>query len=225
MGDADEADALPQSQLDEALASARAPLHSFARSLLGDDELAHDAVQETFIDAWQAAHAGRTPFSPPIDPAAIRRWLFHAAYCNAISLRRHDRAGVRRRLVAESNEQTTDELDMPTNARFEDRVAEKLALQSALGALKPADSSAILLAVVHGFSAREIAVRLAISPDAFRQRLARAMRRLRAAYFAQDPPPTTTMGAKTGANAAKASPTSAATTTVNGAIRKEQAPL
>jgi len=225
MGDADEPDALPQSQLDEALASARAPLHSFVRSLLGDDELAHDAVQETFVDAWQATRTARAPFVQGADAAAIRRWLFHTAYCNAISLRRHDRAGVRRRLVTESTGQAIDELDMPTNARFEDRVAEKLALQSALGALKPADASAILLAVVHGFSASEIAVRLAISPDAFRQRLARAMRRLRAAYFAQDPPPTTTTGATTGANAAEASPTSATTTTVNGAIRKEQAPL
>ncbi|MGH9117342.1 MAG: sigma-70 family RNA polymerase sigma factor [Acidimicrobiales bacterium] len=45
-------------------------LHRFARRVLGDNGLAEEAVQETFLKAWRRAHR----FDP--ERASLRTWLF-----------------------------------------------------------------------------------------------------------------------------------------------------
>lgn len=183
--------ALPVAQFEALLVSARAPLYSFARSLLGDEQAAYDVTQDTFVDAWRATRAGRHPFTANADPAARRRWLFNAAYCDAISLRRHNRV-IDWRSLDETPEveralqgQQARHGAFGVGAAFDEQLAERQALRDALGALKHEDAAAILLSVVHGFSAPEIAQILMLSPDAVRKRLSRALGRLRAAYFAQ----------------------------------------
>ena len=47
-----------------------AELYRFARRVLGDDGLAEEAVQETFLKAWRRAHR----FDP--ERASLRTWLF-----------------------------------------------------------------------------------------------------------------------------------------------------
>jgi RNA polymerase sigma factor (sigma-70 family) len=63
---------------------------------------------------------------------------------------------------------------------------EEDSLRTALQTLDPPDIACLLLRVVEGCSSVEIAQILDIAPDAARKRLSRAMRRLRAAYFAQE---------------------------------------
>ena len=47
-----------------------AELYRFARRVLGDNGLAEEAVQETFVKAWRRAHR----FDP--ERASLRTWLF-----------------------------------------------------------------------------------------------------------------------------------------------------
>jgi|GEM_PF-238715 RNA polymerase sigma-70 factor (ECF subfamily) len=159
------------------------PLHGFVRSLAGDGEEAHDLVQEVFVAAWRLAQSSRPPFTANGDEMACRRWLFHAAYCRAVSLLRH------RSVIA------WESLDLPiigvaprqpAAPTLEEQVVERDALHTALATLEPPDVACLVLRVIEGFSSVEIAQILDIAPDAARKRLSRAMRRLRAAYFAQE---------------------------------------
>jgi DNA-directed RNA polymerase specialized sigma24 family protein len=68
---------------------------------------------------------------------------------------------------------------------FEERLAEGDALRTALDSLDPKDVACLRLSILEGFTAVEIAHILTITPEAARQRLSRATRRLREAYFVQ----------------------------------------
>lgn len=66
-------------------------LHAFLRGFTGHDEQARDLVQDTFHDAWRLAQAGTPPFVADFEDDGVRRWLFHTAYCRAVSLLRRRR--------------------------------------------------------------------------------------------------------------------------------------
>jgi RNA polymerase sigma-70 factor (ECF subfamily) len=171
-------------------------LISFVRGVVGRDDDAADVVQDVFVDAVRAARRQLPPFVPPADEAAMRRWLFHAAYCKAISLRR--RHGV---LAWESLDGTRAEGNHATNtdrqlaaaggavgtpAPFEERLVEADALRAALTTLEDEEAACVMLHVVQGCTSVEIGRILQITPDAARKRLSRALQRLRSAYFAED---------------------------------------
>jgi len=164
------------------LAATQAPLRGFVRGMVGSVEQAQDIAQDVFVDAWRAATRGQAPFDGAGDEPAMRRWLFHVAYQRAVSALRHSAV-----LRVES-------LDVPLPPEpsrlydpvpFEDRVAEGEALQAALDALGPQDAACLLLSVVQGFTALEVAAILEIAPAAAKKRLTRAKQRLRTAYFAR----------------------------------------
>lgn len=171
---------LPQAVFTDLLHRHQWPLYGFVRHLLLDDEQARDVVQETFCKAWKAFQRAVPPFADGHDAEHQRRWLFHVAYCEAISVLRR-----RKRLRWESLEDTAGEHDALAGT-FENQIAEHDALRAALATLSREDSAAVLLNVVHGFSAPEIAGMLGISLQATKKRLTRAKQRLRAAYFAQE---------------------------------------
>ncbi len=52
--------------------------------------------------------------------------------------------------------------------------------------MAPQDAACLLLSVVQGFTAAEIAQIIDIAPEAAKKRITRAKQRLRAAYFAQE---------------------------------------
>jgi putative glutamine amidotransferase len=163
------------------LATAQEALRGFVRGMVGSVEQAQDITQDVFVDAWRAATQSRAPFDGTGDEPAMRRWLFHVAYQRAVSALRHGRAlhieSLDTRLPPEP-----DRLYEP--APFEERVAEGEALQAALDALGPQDAACLLLSVVQGFTALEVAAILEITPEAAKKRLTRAKQRLRTAYFA-----------------------------------------
>ena len=163
----------------------RWPLYVFLRNLVADDEQAHDLTQDVFCDAWRACLKSRAPLVPGGDDDAIRRWLFHTAYCRAISVLR------RRRLVRwESlDAETLEDVTAPPIARpIEDQVVEAEVVRAALAALAPDDAACLLLSVVHAFTVAEIAQVVGISFEAAKKRLSRAKQRLRTAYLTQNPP-------------------------------------
>jgi RNA polymerase sigma-70 factor, ECF subfamily len=163
----------------------QAPLCGFARGMVGGTEQARDVVQDVLVDAWRTALRGVPPFTSSRDPDEIRRWMFHAVYWRAARLARHDR-------LLEWEQLESAEMSALASARgaapFEDAVAEAEALRAALTRLSPQDAATILLNVVYGFTAAEIAPIVGSSHEATKRRLSRAKERLRVAYFAQNIP-------------------------------------
>jgi RNA polymerase sigma-70 factor, ECF subfamily len=167
----------------ELLSETQGPLYGFVRGLVGDDEQAHDVVQDVYVDAWRAARRAAPPFGHSSDAPAIRRWLFFVAYRTAASVVRH------RRVIAWESLDTLDPSETDRfyePAAFEDQVVEGDALHTILASMTPQDAACLLLNVVQGFTSAEIAHIVDIAPDAAKKRLARAKQRLRAAYFAQE---------------------------------------
>jgi RNA polymerase sigma-70 factor (ECF subfamily) len=164
------------------LARFQGPLVRFVRSLVGNGEDARDLVQDVFVDAWRTAQRQVPPFVTGMDERDVHKWLFHAAYCNAISMLR------RRKVITWESLTMHDDADIsePAGADgFEERIVEGVALRAALAMLETADRSCLRLKIIEGFTAVEIADVLEIAPAAARKRLSRAMQRLRASYFAQ----------------------------------------
>ncbi len=73
--------------LADVLDRAQRPIVGFLAGLVGDGERARDLLQDVLYDAWRAYRRGAAPFTCD-DEEAIRRWLFHTAYCRAVSSRR-----------------------------------------------------------------------------------------------------------------------------------------
>jgi RNA polymerase sigma-70 factor (ECF subfamily) len=156
-------------------------LRGFVRGMVGSSDQAADVVQDVFVDAWRAAQRGVEPFQGDGDESAIRRWLFHVACRKAVSALRHE--SVLR--VASLDVTPAPEPDrfyepMP----FDDQLAEGEVLCKALAELEPQDAAYLLLNVVQGFTALEIASILDVTPPAAKMRVWRAKQRLRDAYFA-----------------------------------------
>lgn len=167
------------------LAAIQPQLYAFVRGMVGDREQARDVVQDVFYEAWRAVQIGKPPFAAPYsayDEQGIRRWLFHAAYCDAAS------ALHRRRLIRWESLNEPDFMQrepLPVARSFEDEVAERQVMRAALARLTPEESACLLLNVIQGFTAAEIAQIVGISLDACKKRLSRARQHLRAAYDAQ----------------------------------------
>lgn len=172
----------------EPILQMQSALIGFARGLVGDDELARDIAQDTFVDAWRAANRYSAPFDAPDAPddlTGIRRWLFTVAYRHAI---KHLR---RRKTIAWQSLDAGESLSpaiLRATDRFEDALAEADVLRMALRSVEPEDAACVLLQVVHGFSTAEIAAILAIRADTVRKRLSRTKQRLRDAYLALSQP-------------------------------------
>jgi RNA polymerase sigma-70 factor, ECF subfamily len=162
-----------------------AELYRFLAGLTGSPEQARDLAQDTFTDAWRAVQRGAAPFTAEATAADdhIRRWLYHAAYCRAVSARR------RLRLIRWDSLEAEDLPDMTrlaSVASFEDAMAEGDAMRQALERLSREDAACLLLMVVHGFTAAETAYILGATTQVIAKRLSRAKRRLLASYLADE---------------------------------------
>lgn len=167
------------------LSSLQGPLIGFVYGMVGDREQARDIVQDVFVDAWRRASRSASPFTHIEDEPGARRWLFHVAYCKAITVNR--RARVIRWEPLDMSAQSPPEPYFDQHP-FEDRVVEGEVLRQALLALSAEDAACVLLSVVQAMPSSEIAQILDISIEAAKKRVTRAKQRLRAAYFAQENP-------------------------------------
>ncbi len=154
----------------------------FVAAMLADEQNALDIAQETFVAAWRARQQLAPPFATGLDGVGARRWLYRVAYNRAISqLRQRKRVSLSSLDALHDADETAFYAPMP----FEDRVAEAEAMRGVLAQMEPDDAAAVLLHVVHGFTAAEIAQILGVTLAAATKRIWRAKERLRAAYFSQ----------------------------------------
>lgn len=135
-----------------------------ALRLVGDAQLADDVVQE----AWVAA------LERPPEGARLREWFARVVRNLALRRRRREaaRGDVERRAARREGAPGAD----AALARLD----EQRRLAEAVLALEEPCRTALVLRHVEGLSAREIAARTGCSEEAARQRVARALARLRA---------------------------------------------
>ena len=141
--------------------SCEARLGRFLAQMVGNRALAEDLLQESFYEAFRCRDQ-----LPAIDnPEA---WLFGIARNRALaSLRRRRRLrGALERFAQRPEPNERDDLEL-------------LAVRDLLERhLDPEDRALLLLRYLHGFAATELAAMTGRTPEAVRQRLARAKRRL-----------------------------------------------
>lgn len=155
------------------MAATKGDLHRLIRRYVGDEDEAHDLLQETYVAAWLAVR--RYDPTRPFDV-----WLRSIALnkCRDWSRRRAVRRVVRGVMGLDAPEATTVSDDTPTpEVRLDDlrRVAD---LQRALADLPDGLKAPLLLATLEGRSHAEIATILGVTPKAVETRIARARKKL-----------------------------------------------
>jgi len=143
--------------------SLRPDLLRFARWLARDSALAEDIVQEALLRAWRSREALK-------DPGAARSWLL------TIVRREHARLYERKRLELVP---LAELAEVPAGATSAEPDGELYALRHAIMRLPLEYREPLLLQVLGGFSAEEIARELELSVTAVLTRLFRARNKLR----------------------------------------------
>lgn len=154
-----------ETRVREAYDAHHASIRAYARRLIGDDDLADDLVQETFL-AYPTA-ADRSPEVP------VRALLFGICSNRA---KHHVRTAARRRAAH------TKFADLPPDERAPDaeRAALRQELLRALDSLTVAHRTVLVLCDVEGFTSAEAALSLGIPEATVRTRLFHARKNVRA---------------------------------------------
>jgi RNA polymerase sigma-70 factor, ECF subfamily len=153
-----------------------ARLLAYLARMLGDVELGRDVTQDTFVAAY--ASLGQWRAEPG---ASLGPWLYRIATnhgLNALRARRR-RGDAQSSLLALANHPDAER-------SLEDRFAQRELLDAALRSLPPEEGACLVLHLVAGERYAEIGVRLGMSSEAVRKRVARGITALREAYCALD---------------------------------------
>ena len=154
-----------QRQFDALVRSLSADLFRYAVWLCGDEALAHDLVQETFLRAWRALGDLR-------ETGAAKSWL--------ITILRREHARLYERKTPQfSDVSELDVADDRDNVQPE-WAGEDAVIRAAIHRLDAKYREPLLMQVLGGFSCEEIARELNISPAAVMTQLFRARQKLKA---------------------------------------------
>jgi RNA polymerase sigma-70 factor (ECF subfamily) len=138
-------------------------LYRYAMWICGNDALAKDLVQETFLRAWKALDSLK-------DPKAAKSWL--------ITILRREFARTFERKVPKFTD--VDTLVVPEDKELEpDDRAELRLLRASITELAPKYREPLLMQVVMGYSCQEISEQLNISKSAVMTQLFRAREQLK----------------------------------------------
>ena len=146
------------------------PIIRYLYRMTGDDELARDLAQDTFVQAYKGL-AKTTPGLP------LKTWLYRIATNNALQHRR------RKRLISflPFNSDTDSKEDMVQSGNAD---TDRLAVEESLLKIPEKLRVCMVLHFIDGFKYREIAETLGISEDAVRMRVARGSDEFRRLYGA-----------------------------------------
>lgn len=153
-----------QRQFDALVRAHTGDLFRYAYWLCGDEALAQDLAQETFLRAWRSLDALR-------DTAAAKAWL--------ITILRREHARLYERKQFDTTDITELELD-DREALTPEQVGEDAIVRAAMHKLDPKYREPLLLQVLGGFSCEEIASELQLSSAAVMTQLFRARQKLKA---------------------------------------------
>jgi RNA polymerase sigma-70 factor (ECF subfamily) len=158
-----------QQQFEALVRAHSGELYRYAYWLCGQDALAQDLVQETFLRAWRSLDALR-------ENVAAKAWL------TTILRREHARLYERKPMPA------TDitELELTDNAPGPEHHGEDAVLRAAIAKLDAKYREPLVLQVLGGFSCEEIAHQLELSEAAVMTQVFRARQKLRALLDGND---------------------------------------
>jgi RNA polymerase sigma-70 factor, ECF subfamily len=138
-------------------------IYSFLFTLLRDEQLALDSVQDTFLRAFENLQRGK-----PVNTA----WLYKVARNRAMDEFRRSK-----RMSPDADALEHVPVDRPTDTI--------MAVQHILDLLSPMDREVLYLFDIAGFKTDEIGKLLGVRGSAIRQRLTRARERFRSLYGAE----------------------------------------
>ncbi len=139
-------------------------LYRYAMWICGNDALAKDLVQETYLRAWKALDRLQ-------DVKAAKSWL--------ITILRREYARTFERKVPQFTD--VDSVVVPEKDELEpDERTERALLRQGIASLAPRYREPLMLQVVMGYSCEEIATELGISKSAVMTQLFRAREKLKA---------------------------------------------
>jgi RNA polymerase sigma-70 factor (ECF subfamily) len=144
------------------------PMFSTALALLGDRELAADAVQQAFVQAWRAADR----FDPSRE---LQPWLYAITRRTAVDVYRRNRRTAAQLALDES---WAVEAELATEGPSMDLTWRVWQVRVALGRLHPDERQVLELAYFDGYTQSEISALLALPLGTVKSRTARAQRRL-----------------------------------------------
>ena len=142
-------------------------VYTVAYRVLGRRDLAEDAVQQTFVNAWQAAER----FDATRDPAS---WLVTIARRSAIDIYRRERRRPASPL-AEVSDDDSAVVSLPPDLDAVDTVWQ---VRRAIDGLAPEDATIVRLQHLDGMTHSEISDTLGIALGTVKSRSHRAHRRL-----------------------------------------------
>jgi len=156
-----------QRQFDALVRSLSGDLFRYGYWLCGDEALAHDLVQETFLRAWRALDSLR-------DTAAAKPWL--------ITILRREHARLYERKTSQFSD--VDEVDIADDRvdHMPEFTGDEHLLRNAMHKLDAKYREPLLMQVVGGFSCEEIARELNITPAAVMTQVFRARQKLKAMF-------------------------------------------
>jgi len=153
-----------QSRFDGLARAYGTDLYRYAVWICGNDALAKDLVQETFLRAWRALDSLK-------DKQAAKSWL--------ITILRREYARTFERKVPQFTDVESVPLEDDAELSPDERM-ERVLLRQGMASLPPRYREPLLLQVVMGYSCDEIASELGISRSAVMTQLFRAREKLKA---------------------------------------------
>jgi len=160
-----------QRQFDALVRSLSGDLFRYAYWLCGDEALAHDLTQETFLRAWRALDDLR-------ETAAAKAWL--------ITILRREHARLYERKTPQFSDISELEIPDERDAMQPEAAGEDSVIRAAIRRLDPKYREPLLMQVLGGFSCEEIARELNLSTAAVMTQLFRARQKLRALLEGKD---------------------------------------
>ena len=168
----DSAAADEQARFERLFQEHHSSIYAYLCRLVGDRKQAEDLAQDTFVKAFRALD--RLPAE-----ANARAWLYRIATNTALDWLR------RRRLISWLPLFDNDR-HPAVSASFSDSLLESVAVQRTLSRLPARYRAPLVLYACQGFSTREIAQILNISPGAVKTRLFRAREKFRRLYAPEE---------------------------------------
>ena len=153
-----------QRQFDALVRSLSGDLFRYGYWLCGDEALAHDLVQETFLRAWRALDNLR-------ETAAAKSWL--------ITILRREHARLYERKTPQFADVSEIDVADDRDSAQPEYIGEDAVIRAAIHRLDPKYREPLLMQVLGGFSCDEIARELNVSSAAVMTQLFRARQKLK----------------------------------------------